>query len=126
MFKKNLRGVGLESRDRKISRSVLNPLRYWGSYNMYEYVFFFPKVFSRVTSLVQCPIMNICMPLHLKNTLTITTRLPVRHHVHILVQGPVDQSISRLTLLHSERPKLHTILAFLSEIGLMRSLDKDL
>ena len=26
-----------------------------------------------------------------------------------------------LTLLHSERPKLHTILAFLSAIGLIRS-----
>ena len=28
-----------------------------------------------------------------------------------------------LTLLHSERPKLHTILAFLSAIGLFRDVD---
>ena len=30
---------------------------------------------------------------------------------------------SILTLLHSERPKLHTILAFLSAVGLNMSLD---
>ena len=32
--------------------------------------------------------------------------------------GQVVQSISSITLSHSERPKLHTILAFLSAIGL--------
>ena len=35
-------------------------------------------------------------------------------------QGPVVKSLNLLTLMHSERPKLHTILAFPSAIGLKK------
>ena len=34
---------------------------------------------------------------------------------------PLSLSISVLTLLHSDRPKLHTILAFLSAVGLFKT-----
>ena len=40
-------------------------------------------------------------------------------------QGLVVQNIVSLSFLHSERPKLHTILAFLSATGLRKSLVKD-
>ena len=43
-----------------------------------------------------------------------------------LNQGPLVQSIVSLTLLHSERPKLYAVLAFLSAVGLMKSLVEDL
>ena len=43
-------------------------------------------------------------------------KLPKLHRVRVLaVLGAIGLT---LTLLHSERPKLHTILAFLSAIGL--------
>ena len=47
----------------------------------------------------------VCLPSLLGSTLKGKNRLPL------------EQFLS-LTLLHSERPRLHTILAFLSAIGL--------
>ena len=65
-------------------------------YTVYESYFFF--FFLAMADLLHFRVQILCSSFHKNNATT----------------------SGHLTLLHSERPKLHTILAFLSAIGLIR------